>query len=239
MEKLKSGAEKLGLSLNKEQIEKFEIYYREVADWNQRVNLTSITGYEETQLNHFLDSLTLTLAMKKPFGNDNPRIIDIGAGAGLPGIPLKIIYPEIRLTLLDSTAKKTGFLNHIAGMLQLEKVEIITARAEEAAHREEYRQTFDTVISRGVAPLVTLAELTLPFCKIGGSFIAQKKGYIKQELEGAENSISILGGKLREVKRIDLSEFPDQRCLVIIDKIAATPGKYPRRPGMPAKRPIT
>jgi len=238
MEKLKSGVEKLGLSLNAEQLEQFEVYYRELVDWNRRMNLTSITDYEEAQVNHFLDSLTVTLALKRPSGSDSLSIIDIGTGAGLPGVPLKILFPDIRLTLLDATAKKASFLSHIKEKLGLGEVEIITGRAEEVARREEYRERFDIALSRAVAPLATLVELALPFCATGGSFIAQKKGFIKQEIAGAEKSVSILGGKLREVKKIDLQEFPDERYLVIIDKISATPDKYPRRAGIPAKKPL-
>ncbi|MFC1921247.1 16S rRNA (guanine(527)-N(7))-methyltransferase RsmG [Chloroflexota bacterium] len=238
MEKLISGAEKLGLSLNEGQLERFEKFYREMVDWNQRMNLTSITGYKEVQVNHFLDSLTVTLEMNKYTGSEGLQIIDVGAGAGLPGIPLKIVMPDIRLVLLEATAKKTGFLNHLLEVLELGDVEIITGRAEDAAQTEEHRGKYDTVLSRGVAPLATLAELTLPFCKHGGNFIAHKKGDIKQEMAEAENAINTLGGKLREVIPVNLKEFPDKRCLVIIDKITETPNKYPRRSGMPAKRPV-
>ncbi len=237
MEKLKSGAEKLGLSLTERQLEQFDIYFRELLDWNRRINLTSITEYDAVQINHFLDSLTVTLAIDKKTSY-GLRIIDVGTGAGLPGIPLKILFSEINLTLLEATAKKAEFLNHITAQLGLNNIEIITSRAEETAHRQEYRERFDTVLSRAVAPVATLVELTLPFCKTGGSFIAQKKGNISREINQAEKAINILGGKLRELKRINLDEFPDERYLVIIDKTAETPDKYPRRPGIPAKRPI-
>ena len=238
MEKLKSGAAKLGLELTPGQLELFQLYYQELVDWNQRMNLTAITDYEEVQVKHFLDSLTVTLGMKQPIGESDCRVIDVGTGAGLPGIPLKIVLPEIKLVLLDSTAKKAAFLHHLKQKLELDDVEIVVGRAEAVAHKSQYRERFDVVLSRAVAPLPTLVELTLPFGAVGGTFIAQKKGAIDPELSQASRAISLLGGKQREVKRIDLEEFTDERWLVIIDKVSPTPEQYPRRPGMPAKRPL-
>ena len=238
MEKLKSGAAKLGLSLSQRQLEQFNIYYQELITWNKQMNLTKITDYEEVQVKHFLDSLTVILALKQSTGNDSLRIIDVGTGAGMPGLPLKILFSNVNLVLLDATAKKATFLHHIKDNLGLKNVEIVVGRAEEVAHQREYREMFDTVLSRAVAPLATLVELTLPFCAVGGSFIAQKKGEIEPELSQANKAISTLGGNLREVKRVELEEFTDERYLVIIDKVSATPGKYPRRPGVPAKRPL-
>jgi 16S rRNA (guanine527-N7)-methyltransferase len=238
MERLNLGAQKLGLHLNSEQLEQFNTYYRELVDWNQRVNLTAITGYEEVQIKHFLDSLTVTLAWQPAKANVGLSIIDVGTGAGIPGIPLKIIFTNIKLVLLEAAAKKAAFLQHIAQKLGLDDVEILVGRAEEVAHLTQYRERFDLVLSRAVAPLPTLVELTLPFCTIGGSFIAQKKGAIDQEISRANKAISILGGSLREVKRVDLEEFADERYLVVIDKLSPTSPKYPRRPGIPAKRPL-
>ena len=238
MEKLKAGAEKLGLKLNPEQLEQFPVYYQELVDWNKRVNLTRITGYEEVQIKHFLDSLTVSLAWSPPKTNVSFRLIDVGTGAGMPGIPLKILFPDIRLVLLEATAKKTVFLRHLSDRLGLDNVEIVVGRAEEIAHQRKYRENFDIVLSRGVAPLVTLVELTLPFSVIGGSLIALKKGEIESEISRASRAISLLGGRLREVKRVELEEFTDERRLVIIDKVSPAPPHYPRRPGIPSKRPL-
>jgi len=238
MEKLKAGAQKLGLHLSPEQLEQFNIYYYELVDWNQRVNLTSITGYEEVQVGHFLDSLTVTLALKPTVGDKSFGVVDVGTGAGLPGIPLKILLPDVKLVLLEATAKKANFLRHLIAKLGLDDVEVVVGRAEELAHDARYREKFELVLSRAVAPLPTLVELTLPFCAVGGSFVAQKKGVIDPEVDKASKAITVLGGNLRQVKGIDLEEFGDKRWLVVVDKIMPTPQQYPRRPGMPAKRPI-
>ena len=238
METLYSSASRLGLQLGQEQLQQFETYYHELIDWNKRINLTAITGYEDVQINHFLDSLTVVLAWQPSAGELVAKVIDVGTGGGVPGIPLKIAFPQIRLVLLEVTAKKTTFLHYLIGQLKLEDVEIVVGRAEELAHNVQYREGFNLVLSRAVAPLPTLAELTLPFCAIDGSVVVHKKGDIIEELRKASRAIDTCGGKLREVKAVDLPEFPDERQLVVIDKVSATPEQYPRRPGIPKKRPI-
>jgi len=238
MDILKTAALKLGIKLSPHQLEQFEIYNREMVDWNTRMNLTSVTGYDEVQITHFLDSLTVVLGLQEHLIDNKPRIIDVGTGAGLPGIPLCIATPDIQLILLEATSKKVTFLRYIADKLGLNDVEIVTGRAESIAQDEKYRETFDIVLSRAVAPLAVVAELTLPFCRIGGCFIAQKKDDIRKERADAAKAVEILGGKFGEIVDIKLEEFTDNRCLVIIDKIGETPQKYPRRPGVPAKRPL-
>jgi 16S rRNA (guanine527-N7)-methyltransferase len=239
MKKLVEGAGKLGIKLNSRQVRQFELYYRELIEWNERINLTAVTDYSSVQVKHFLDSLTITLALpEKEVEKPDFKIVDIGTGAGFPGVPLKILFPQPRLVLLEPTTKKTGFLNHIIHKLELQNVEVLNSRAEEAAHLPAYREQFALVLSRAVALLPTLVELTLPFCRIGGRFIAQKKGEIDQEVTRAKKAIAVLGGRLEQTKKIELEEFSDARYLVIIDKIYSTPGKYPRRAGVPKRRPI-
>ncbi len=227
------------MEFNARQVKQFELYYQELIEWNRKINLTAITDYSSVQVKHFLDSLTITLALtgeeaEKPDFN----IVDIGTGAGFPGLPLKILFPQPRLVLIEPKAKKTAFLHHLIHKLELENVEVLNSRAEEAAHLPPYREQFSLVLSRAVALLPALVELTLPFCQIGGRFVAQKKGELDQEIDWAEKAIATLGGKLDQVKKIELGEFDDVRYLVIIDKIYPTPGKYPRRPGLPRRRPI-
>jgi 16S rRNA (guanine527-N7)-methyltransferase len=241
VERLKTEAAKLGLALNQQQLEQFEFYYRELVDWNRRVNLTAVVDYEEVQLRHFLDSLSI-LALERdadmPVSLAAARIIDVGTGAGLPGLPLKIACPSLHLTLLESVGKKTSFLEHVVGRLGLEGVEVVRARAEELAHNPHYREAFDLALSRAVASLSVLAELTLPFCRRGGALVAQKKGALAAEVAAAARALSLLGGKLAGVKRLDLEGLEGERCLVVIRKLDATPPVYPRRPGLPARRPL-
>jgi len=238
MEKLLAGASKLGLSLSYNQVRQFEEYYREMMDWNRRINLTAITGYEEVQIRHFLDSLTIFSVFDNTRLFEHLNILDVGTGAGLPGIPLKIAVPEIRLTLVEATGKKAAFLEHVIGVLDLKNVEVVTGRAEVLAHDVDYRAGFNLVLSRAVASLATLVELTLPFCPTGGTVIAPKKGDISREVEEALKAIDTLGGSLREVRMVELDDLMDDRYLVIIDKVSPTPDKYPRRPGIPEKRPL-
>ncbi|HEX76949.1 MAG TPA: 16S rRNA (guanine(527)-N(7))-methyltransferase RsmG [Dehalococcoidia bacterium] len=238
MQTLMAAAARLGIDLSPQQRDQFQLYYEGLVAWNRRMNLTAITDYEEVQIKHFLDSLSVSLAFKGNYWpNPQLSLLDVGTGAGLPGIPLKIAFPEIRLTLLESVAKKTAFLNDMVRRLGLGATEVIAGRAEELAHSQSHREHFDVVTSRAVAVLATLVELTLPFCKLGGRLVAQKQGNIEPELEQARKAMNIMGGKLSEVCPVGVEELGG-RLLVIIDKVAPTPQGYPRRPGIPRKRPI-
>ena len=233
MQKLIEGACRLGLSLTSEQIECFQVYYDELIDWNRRMNLTSIVDNDEVQVKHFLDSLTVSAA----FSNIPSAVVDVGTGAGLPGVALKIVYPDIELTLVDSTQKKAAFLNHLVDALKLDGVQIVAGRAEELGHDARYRERFDAVLSRGVARMAALAELTLPFCAVGGVLIAMKKREDHGEVGESDAALRMLGGRLRRVVGIDLPGLSD-RALVVVDKVKSTPEKYPRRSGIPQKRPL-
>lgn len=233
MQKLIEGTQRLGLSLAPRQVERFQVYYDELADWNRRMNLTAITDRDEVQVKHFLDSLTALSA----FSKIPSSVADIGAGAGLPGMALKIAYPDIALTLIESVGKKTSFLTHLVDALDLDGVQVVTGRAEELAHDARYRERFDAVLSRGVARMAALAELTLPFCAVGGVFVAMKKRGDHGEVEESDAALRILGGRLSKVIGIDLPGLTD-RALVVIDKVKSTPDKYPRRSGIPQKRPL-
>lgn len=239
MQKLIDGAQKLGINLSDKQITQFKLYYQELVSWNKKFNLTTITDYQEVQTKHFLDSLTVVLALtEEELRQPGFSIIDIGTGAGFPGIPLKVFLTQSRLVLLDSKAKKATFLQHIIDQLELDYVEVVIGRSEEIAHQPLFRENFTLVVSRAVASLPALVELALPFCHIGGKFIAQKKGQIEQEVVQAGKAIDVLGGKLNQVKKVELEELSDRRYLVIIDKICPSPEKYPRRAGTPARHPI-
>jgi 16S rRNA (guanine527-N7)-methyltransferase len=237
MDLLQSGAIRLGLALTARQLDLFETYYHQLISWNQWVNLTTITGYESVQNQHFLDSLTVAVALNSPT-HKGIGLLDVGAGAGFPGIPLGIAFPEIIVTLLEATSKKVEFLRHVISALNLNNVSVINGRAEEIAHQPDYREQFDFVTARALAELPVLLELTLPFCRTGGRVVAQKKGALETELVNSAKAMTVLGGKLDGVKAVSLPELPDERCLVIVEKVAPTPPKYPRRPGMPAKKPL-
>ena len=237
MELLKAGASALGVHLSLAQVDQFRRYYQELADWNTRVNLTSMTGWEEVQTRHFLDSLTVSVAI--PDGLlESCRFVDIGSGGGFPGMPLRIAFPDLSATLIESTAKKTAFLVHLNNVLGFSDVDVQTGRAETLAHDPELRETFDLVLTRALASTAVLAELTLPFCRKGGIVVAQKKLGIQEELTQAQRAIETVGGVLREVREVALKDLGDARGLVVLEKTGPTPERYPRRPGIPAKRPL-
>ena len=234
---LATGAKALGIRLSETQTSRFVRYYDELARWNERVNLTSITEWEAVQSRHFLDSLSAAQALS-PQMLQSGSFIDVGSGGGFPGLPLKLAFPGMRGTLLEATAKKTAFLAHLSEILELEDISVRTGRAETLAHEAEMREAFDMALARAVAEVATLAELTLPFVRVGGIVVMHKKADIADELEQAQGAIETLGGRLREVLPVTLPGL-DERALVVLEKQHPTPERYPRRPGMPAKRPLT
>ena len=227
----------MGLELPGQRLDQFHRYYQELTCWNQRVNLTAITDFQEVQVKHFLDSLTVLLALPA-YPASGARLVDVGAGAGFPGVPLKLVFPDIRLSLVESSGKKARFLEHLVEALGLSGVEVLTGRAETLAHLAELREGFDVVLSRGVARMPVLLEYTLPFSCVGGRAITLKHGGIEQEIAGAARSMETLGGRLAGVYPVELAGLSDNRVVVAVEKVAPTPDNYPRRPGIPAKRPL-
>jgi len=229
------GARELGLSIGQNEIYEFTTYKELLKEWNQKFNITSITDDIEIDIKHFIDSITpLTLNIFK----DNMKLIDIGTGGGFPGLPLKIMNKSLGVVLLDSTKKKINFLNMVIEKLALNDIEAIHGRAEELARDKDYREKFDIAISRAVASLNTLCEYCLPFVKVGGYFISMKGSDIEEELKEAKNSIKILGGRLKDVKVLNIPLSDIKHSLIIIEKIKETPTKYPRGGGKPKKKPL-
>ena len=225
----------LSIVLNDKQIQQFEQYYNILVEWNKVMNLTAITEYEEVVEKHFLDSLTIVYAINM---EKIETLIDVGTGAGFPGIPLKIAFPHLKVTLLDSLNKRIKFLDEVIRTLGLEKIRTIHGRAEDFAKKKEYREQFDLCVSRAVANLSTLSEYCLPFVAVDGSFVSYKSGDSEEEIHQAKHAISLLGGKVKNVDKFQLPGTDMGRALVEIKKTKQTPGKYPRKAGLPAKEPL-
>lgn len=232
---LESKAKELSLTFSERQIKQFEDYYRVLIEWNHVMNLTAITEYEEVVEKHFIDSLSIINAVDF---SEIFNIIDIGTGAGFPGIPLKIAFPDINITLLDSLNKRVKFLNEVIEQLGLNNINAIHGRAEDYAKQKEYREQYDLCVSRAVANLSTLSEYCLPYVKINGLFIPYKSGDIDVELEKSEHAVSILGGVVSDVIRFQLPGTDIGRSFVKIKKIKSTGKKYPRKAGLPSKEPL-
>ncbi len=234
---LKAGAAQLSVALSEEQLGQFETYFQELADWNQRANLTAIIEYEDVQVKHFLDSLTICLTAREHLAGP-VRVMDVGAGAGLPGLALKLAFPDIKLALVESAKKKAAFLHHIVEKLGLEDVSIYTGRAEELAREKGLRDAFDLVAVRALAKLPLLLEFSLPFCKPGGRLVALKHGGDWSEQESAANALSELGGHIEKGSTVLLEGLTDDRIVISIVKTGPTPSRYPRAVGIPGKRPL-
>lgn len=236
METLARDAQALfNVHLSGRQVMALLTYEKELLEWNQKFNLTAIRDAESIRTKHFLDSFSCVLAWKASPPN---QLIDVGTGAGFPGIPIKILYPNLKLTLVESVGKKAMFCQHIVRVLSLEQVEVIQARAEDLGQDPRHREKYDWAIARAVANLNVLSEYLIPLAKIGGAVLAQKGESGPAEAQSAEEAMRLLGGKLKQLIPVHLPGVADDRYLVVMEKVAATPPKYPRKPGIPMKQPL-
>ncbi|WP_050180222.1 16S rRNA (guanine(527)-N(7))-methyltransferase RsmG [Domibacillus robiginosus] len=235
LDQFQSELAKNGIVLSEEQLGQFQRYFELLVEWNEKMNLTAITEQEEVYMKHFYDSLTagMYVDLTKPI-----RICDIGAGAGFPSIPLKIAFPQLDITIIDSLNKRITFLNHLASELKLEHVQFVHGRAEEMGRKPEHREQYDMVTARAVARMSVLSELCLPFVKTGGTFVAMKAASAADEMEAAAKAIGTLGGKKEEVFSFRLPIENSERTIIVVRKEKETPKKYPRKPGTPNKTPI-
>lgn len=232
---LDQGCQEMDIVLDGEQRQQFVDFYEYLVEKNKVMNLTGITEFQEVLVKHFLDSLACVKAVdiKKV-----KRMMDVGTGAGFPGVPLKIAFPHLEACLLDSLKKRVNFLEETFDLLKLTDITAVHGRAEEYAKNKAYRESFDLCVSRAVSNLATLSEYCLPYVKVGGSFISYKSGTVQEEAEQAEKAVKILGGKIRDVVYFSLPDSEIQRSLVVIEKVKSTPGKYPRKAGTPLKEPL-
>lgn len=216
-----------------EQLEQFFAYMNLLIEWNEKMNLTAIVEPNEIILKHFIDSITILKEI-----DNNSKIIDVGTGAGFPGVPLSIMNPTLKITLADSLNKRLIFLQEVVNQLGLKNIEIIHARAEELGKNKKYRENFDAATSRAVANLSTLSEYLIPLVKVGGKIISMKAGGAQEEIEAAKKAIKILGGKIEEIEEFKLPQTEIERTIILIKKEEHTPNKYPRKAGIPSKEPI-
>ena len=235
MKKLQELAQNWNINLSEKQVEQFQIYYEYLIEINQVMNLTAITQKDEVIMKHFLDSLSITQLIDF---SQTENVIDVGTGAGFPGIPLKIAFPHLQVTLMDSLNKRVKFLNEIGEKIGIKNMVAIHSRAEELGKNKEYREKYDLCVSRAVANLSTLSEYCIPFVKIGGYFVSYKGNHISQECREASGAIEQLGGKIEKQLEFYLPESDIERTFIKIKKIKQTPNKYPRKAGMPAKEPL-
>jgi len=244
MEALINGARALlNLELTPAQVSAFQLYSDELRAWNEKFNLTAITQPQDIQIKHFLDSLSVLKVMdagrRLVDGGPAWRVIDVGTGAGFPGVPLKIVCPAVQLTLVEATGKKAAFCEHLVQALKLSTVTVVNARAEEVGRRPEHRERYDWALARAVAEMPTLAEYLLPLVKRGGRALAQKGKDAPAETYGASRAIQKLGGELEQILEVELPGVAEPRYLVVLKKVAATPPRFPRRPGVPGKTPLS
>lgn len=232
---LEKGCEELGIELTERQKEQYLLFYGYLIEKNKVMNLTGITEFEEVLTKHFLDSLACVKAIDI---KNVKNVIDIGTGAGFPGVPLKIAFPHLEACLLDSLKKRVNFLEEAFALLHLENISAIHGRAEEFAKNKTYREKYDLCVSRAVSNLATLSEYCLPYVKTGGCFISYKSGKVQEEAEQAEKAIKILGGRVKDIVYFNLPDSEIERSLVVIEKIKSTPGCYPRKAGTPLKEPL-
>ena len=234
-EMLKNRMDRLQIETNENMLEKFDLFYHLLVEWNKVMNLTGITEYEEVVEKHFADSLSLARFLDL---NKIHTVIDVGTGAGFPGIPLKIAFPHLKVVLLDSLNKRINFLNEVIAKLDLKEIHTIHGRAEEYARKPEYREQFDLCVSRAVANLSVLSEYCIPYIRIGGIFIPYKSGDIDEEVAASRKAVDILGGQIDHVEKFQLPDTDIHRSFVFINKIKNTQKKYPRKAGTPAKEPL-